>query len=163
LTFLISGNSQPPYFCFRNETKENGIISHYHCLFAALLARVFLGCLFFFQGYDAVFKVKIKNVVETFEDEFSKSRIPKSLIVFASWFTSYTELIGGALLILGLFQYAALCLLGINLLIAAIGFGINVPMWNTRHVFPRLILILFLLIVPQSWNVASLDTLFFKP
>jgi uncharacterized membrane protein YphA (DoxX/SURF4 family) len=137
------------------------IISHYHCLYAALLARVFLGCLFFFQGYDAVFKVKIENVVETFEHEFSGKKIPGFLIVFASWFTCYTELIGGFLLIIGLFQYPVLCLLGINLIIAAIGFGINTPMWSTRHVFPRLILILFLLVIPQSWNLASLDTLFF--
>jgi putative oxidoreductase len=139
------------------------IISQYHYIAASLIARVFLGCLFFFQGYDAVFKVKIKHVIGTFEDEFSRKGIPKSLTVLAAWFTSCTELIGGFLLIIGLFEYAALYLLGLNLIIAAIGFGINTPVWNTRHVFPRLVLILFLLAVPQSWNAASLDLLFFKP
>ncbi len=138
-------------------------MNQYHYIATALIARVFLGCLFFFQGYDAVFKVKIKNVIDTFENEFSKKGIPKFLIICASWFTSYTELIGGFLLIIGLFEYSALYLLGINLIIAAIGFGITTPMWNTRHVFPRLILILFLLVIPQSWHIASLDTLFFKP
>lgn len=136
------------------------IINQYHYVIAAFIARVFLGFLFFFQGYDAVFRVKVENVIETFESEFSKKGIPKFLTVFAAWFTSYTELIGGALLIVGLFQYAALYLLGINLLIAAIGFGINTAMWDLRHVFPRLTLILFLLIIPQSLNIISLDKLF---
>ena len=139
------------------------IISQYHYIAASLLARVFLGCLFFFQGYDAVFNVKIKHVIETFEDEFSRKGIPKFLTVLAAWFTSCTELIGGFLLIAGLFEYAALYLLGLNLVIAAIGFGINTPMWDPRHAFPRLALILFLLTIPQSWNAFSLDLLFFKP
>lgn len=139
------------------------IISQYHYVAASLIARVFLGCLFFFQGYDAVFKVKIKHVIATFEDEFFQKGIPRFFTVLAAWFTSCTELIGGLLLIPGIFVYPALYLLGLNLVIAAIGFGINTPVWDTRHVFPRLALILFLLAIPQSWNTASLDLLFFKP
>lgn len=137
-------------------------INQYHSIIATFIARVFLGCLFLFQGYDAVFKIKIKNVIGVFEEDFSKKGIPKILTVCASWFTTYTELIGGFLLIIGLFEYAALYLLGINLIIAAIGFGINTPMWDTRFVFPRLVLILFLLVVPQSWNILSLDYVIFK-
>jgi putative oxidoreductase len=137
------------------------IINQYHYIIAALIARVFLGCLFFFQGYDAVFKVKIKNVINTFENDFSDNGIPRFVTVVASWFTSIVEFVCGALLILGLFEYAALYLLGINLIIVAIGFGINTPMWDTRHVFPRLLLLLLLLILPQSWNSLSLDHLFF--
>ena len=139
------------------------IINQYHYIIATLIARVFLGCLFFFQGYDAVFNVRIKNVVKTFENDFAGKGIPRSLTLIGSWFTTLTELIGGALLILGLFEYAALYLLGMNLIVAAIGFGINTPVWDTRHVFPRLLLIIFLLILPQSWNTISLDHLFFKP
>ncbi|MBK7818142.1 MAG: hypothetical protein IPJ60_11810 [Sphingobacteriaceae bacterium] len=65
-------------------------------------------------------------------------------------------------MIVGLFQYYALYLLGINLIIAAIGFGITSPMWDTRYVLPRLLLLLFLLFVPQGWNTLSLDNLIFK-
>jgi uncharacterized membrane protein YphA (DoxX/SURF4 family) len=138
------------------------IINQYHYIIAAFIARVFLGCLFFFQGYDAVFKVKIQNVIGVFEYDFAEKGIPKFLTVCASWFTTYSELVCGALLILGLFEYVSLYLLGANLIIAAIGFGINTPMWDTRHVLPRLTLILFLLVLPQSWNILSLDYLFFK-
>lgn len=136
--------------------------SHYHYYAAVFIARVFLGLLFFFQGYDAVFRVKIKNIIHTFENGFSQNGIPSAFTIAASWFTSISALIGGALLIPGLYNYAALSLLGLNLLIAAIGFGINVPVWDTRHVFPRLILLIFLLIVPQSWHVFSLDYFIYK-
>ena len=139
------------------------VINEYHFIAAALIARVFLGCLFLFQGYDAVFRVKIYNIIETFEVNFSNRSVPRFLITIASWFTSYTELVCGFLLIIGLFEYVALFLLGINLIIAAIGFGINTPVWDTRYVYPRLILLLFLLCIPHAWNCLSLDYLFFKP
>jgi hypothetical protein len=65
------------------------------------------------------------------------------------------------LLLLGLFEYAALYLLGINLLVAAAGFGIVTPLWDMRHAFPRLALLLLLLLVPQTWHCWTLDHLFF--
>jgi uncharacterized membrane protein YphA (DoxX/SURF4 family) len=139
------------------------IINQYHYIIAALIARVFLGCLFLFQGYDAVFKIGITNVIATFEDSFRNKGIPKFMIVLASWFTTYTELICGFLLILGLFEYPALYLLGLNLIIASIGFAINNAMWDTRHVYTRLIILLFLLAIPATWNLISVDTLIFKP
>lgn len=137
-------------------------INQYHYLAAAFIARVFLGILFFMQGYDAVVKVKVKQVIGTFESDFGKHGIPKFVTIGAVWFTSYSELIGGALLIFGLFEYFALYMLGLNVIIASIGFGINTAMWDTRHVLPRLLLILFLLIIPESWHALSLDYYFFN-
>ena len=89
--------------------------------------------------------------------------MPRFLIVLATWFTAYTELICGFLLIIGLFESIALFLLGLNLIVAAIGFSINTPMWDSKYVFPRLVLLLLLLIVPNTWDAWSLDSLFFKP
>lgn len=137
------------------------IINQYHGLAAVLTARVFLGLLFFFQGYDSVFNIKIKNVIDTYRINFSNRGIPKFLTVFGAWFTSCSALIGGSLLILGLFEYLALYLLAMNLIMTAVGFGINTPMWDTRFVLPRLILLLFLLLVPAVWNGWSLDNLIF--
>ncbi|MCW3077109.1 MAG: hypothetical protein JWO32_1718 [Bacteroidetes bacterium] len=129
---------------------------------AACFARLLLGFLFFFQGWDAVFKVKIKNVVAAYETSFSSKGIPRILTVVGSWFTSYTELICGFLLILGLFEIPALYILGINILLASIAFGITTPMWDMRYVFPRVILLLFLLIIPRSWDILSLDNFLFQ-
>ncbi len=133
--------------------------SQYNEIAAVFVARVFLGLLFFFQGYDAVYKVKIKNVIQTYESTFMIKGIPKWLTTIASWFTSCSALIGGLFLIFGLFEYITLYVLALNLIIASIGFGINTPMWDMRFVFPRLLLVLFLLLVPQSWNVWSIDYL----
>lgn len=131
-----------------------------HEITAAFITRVFLGLLFFFQGYDAIFNIKIKNVIQTYEDSFALKGIPRFLTVSGAWFTSFAEFIGGLLLVLGIFQYYALTILGLDILIASIAFGIASPMWDTRHVFPRLVLLIFLFLIPESWNVISLDNLF---
>lgn len=136
-------------------------IIQYNEFIAVTIARTFLGLLFIFQGYDAIFNIGLQEVTATYHSGFSNKRIPRQLTKAAAWFTSYTELIGGGLLIIGLWQYIALYLLGINLLIAAFGFGLVTPLWDTRHVWPRLSLILFLLLVPASWLKWSLDALLF--
>lgn len=129
---------------------------------ATLIARVFAGLLFFFQGYDVVFNIKIRNAIGAYEDSFANKGIPKFLTVAGTWYTSFTELICGFLLIAGLFEYPALYLLGLNMVIASIAFGINTPVWDTKHVFPRLLLVILLLAVPHEWNFFSLDNLFFN-
>jgi uncharacterized membrane protein YphA (DoxX/SURF4 family) len=134
--------------------------TNYHEITAAFIARIFLGLLFFFQGYDAVFNVKIRNVIHAYENSFSNIGIPKFLTISGAWFTSFVEFVGGLLLIFGVFQYSILYLLGLDLLIASVAFGIATPMWDTRHVFPRLVLLIFLLAIPPSWNALSLDNLF---
>jgi putative oxidoreductase len=130
---------------------------HHPEIFAATIARIFLGFLFFFQGYDAVFKIKIAGVIDAIREPMKQKGVPDFFITGGAYFTSYVQLIGGLLLIIGLLKYAALYFLGIDLLIAAIGFGITQPLWDMRFVFPRFLLLLFLLIIPQSWNVFGLD------
>lgn len=139
------------------------IIAQYQYEAAVSIARVFLGFLFFFQGYDAIFNIGIQKVIKTYQDGFDRKGIPRWLTSLAAIFTSYSEFICGLLLIIGLFEFPALYLLGLNLLIAAIGFGINSPLWDMRHVFPRLILLLFLLVAPLKWHNWSLDFMFFRP
>jgi uncharacterized membrane protein YphA (DoxX/SURF4 family) len=133
------------------------LIDQYHHLAAVAIARVFLGFLFLFQGFDAVVRIGLKKSIATYQEGFSRKGIPKALTVLAAVFTSYTELIGGFLLVFGLFTIPALYLLGLNLLVAAIGFGIGNPLWDTRNVFPRLLLLLFLLLVPIGWHAWSID------
>lgn len=136
-------------------------IIQYHEAAAVFIVRVFLGVLFFFQGFDAVFKVRVSNIIETYEYNFEKKGISKFFTVAGSWFTSYVELICGFLLIIGLFQYYALCLLGIDIIIASLAFAVASPMWDTRHIFPRIALITFLLVIPPSWHQWTIDNLLF--
>ncbi|WP_341900839.1 DoxX family protein [Fluviicola taffensis] len=138
------------------------ILTQYHQMAAIALARIFLGFLFLFQGYDAVFHIGIKKVTDTYHESFKLKGIPRMITSLSAWYTSYTELICGFLLVLGLFEFASLYLLGINLILAAIGFGMNAPLWDTRNVYPRLLLILFLLMTPLHSHHWSLDYLIFK-
>lgn len=126
---------------------------------AYLIARLFLGILFFVQGYDKVFRVKVQNVYTTMLPSFNRLNMNPSLVKIMAYLTSYIEFTGGFLLILGLFTQIALIILGIDLLIVAIGLGMLTPMWDMQHAFPRLILLLVLLILPEYWNVFSLDEL----
>ncbi len=128
----------------------------YNEIAASFTARVFLGLLFFFQGYDAVFRVKVKGVIEAFEYPAGLKHLG-FLLVPAAYYTSYVELVGGLFLTAGLCRDYALYLLGTDILIASVAFGIVRPMWDMKYVFPRLALLLFLLVIPSEWDVISLD------
>jgi len=137
-------------------------LTQYHLIAAATTARIFLGLLFFFQGYDAVFGIGMKQVKMTYREGFSGKHIPTALVDLAAWFTSLSEWVCGGLLIIGLFQVPALYVLGLNLLVAATGFGVKQPLWDTKFVFPRLALLLFLLCIPSAWLKWSLDAWLFN-
>jgi len=128
-----------------------------HQIIAALLARVFLGVLFFLQGYDKVFRLGIKQVIETIHTPLQDKGISNMFSVLGAYFTSYTELVCGALLIAGFLKYYSLYLLGIDLLFVSLLFGIVEPMWDMKHIFPRLALLIFLLIIPAQWDIISID------
>src|SRR5690349_20982794 len=103
--------------------------------------RVVLGLLFFFQGYDKVFRVKISGVTAFFREESQHRRVPASVLDFSAFFTSFVELVCGGLLIVGLFKTAALYLLAADLLLVTAAFSFLKPMWDMQQVFPRLILL----------------------
>ena len=134
----------------------------YHAHIAVLTARLLLGFLFFFQGYDAMFRVGVKNVVNAYSASFSAKGIPPWMTRAGSWYTAASELTGGLMLLLGLGHYIALLLLAINIVVASIAFGINRPMWDTKFVLPRLLLLLFLLMVPPSLHMLALDNLLWQ-
>ncbi|MEW6468755.1 MAG: DoxX family membrane protein [Bacteroidota bacterium] len=126
---------------------------------AVFIGRCFLGLLFFLQGADAVFGIGVRNVVQAIEGPLVSKRIPRALIILGAYYTSYIELVGGALLIAGLFKSYVLYLLGLDLLMASLAFSLIKPMWDMQFVFPRLILLLFLLLAPPAWDLLSLDHL----
>jgi len=121
--------------------------------------RVFCGILFVYQGYDKLFVVKMKNVIETFCQEANRKHIPKFFVVTSSYYSSIIEFSGGALLILGFFKSIVLTLLGIDLIIVAIAFSTIQAMWDMKYVFPRLMLIGILMVTPESWEYFSLQNL----
>lgn len=128
--------------------------------FAEFLVRSFLGILFIFQGYDKLFIVKLKNVVTTFQVESEKKNIPKFLVVAVSYFTSVTEFFGGFLLILGLFHLIIPIILGINLIVVGVAFSFLNPIWDLKHVFPRLLLLVFVFLL-SNYFYFGIDSIIF--
>src|SRR5688500_20176588 len=106
---------------------------HHHEIAAVFIARVFLGLLFFFQGYDAIFKVRLKGVIETIQP-LSSTGVPRLFIIMCAYFTSYVELIGVLFLIIGFLKYYSFYLLGINLFIECFSFSITKLMLYSEFV-----------------------------
>ena len=126
---------------------------------AEALVRIFLGILFFFQGYDKLFVIKINEVVNSFLQDAERRHIPLPLVAFISYLTSIIELLGGLMLIVGFYSNYAEVLLGFDLLLICLAFSMMKAMWDLRHVFPRLLLLVILFILPPHTHFFSLDFL----
>ena len=132
-------------------------IIHSREVVAMFVVRVFLGFLFFFQGFDAVFRIKVENVLNTIKEPLLQKGVPVFFINLGAYYTSYANLICGFLLIIGFVKYYALYFIGADILMTAFAFSIIKPMWDMQFVFARLALMIFFLIAPTYWDVISID------
>lgn len=126
---------------------------------AEYLVRTIAGILFFFQGYDKIFKVKMSGVINAFMGDAGRHHVPPIIVKISAYYTSIAEFLGGILLILGLFTNYALYALGLDLIIVCFAFSMIEPIWDMKFVFPRLVLICILLLMPSQTNAWSLDCL----
>jgi uncharacterized membrane protein YphA (DoxX/SURF4 family) len=127
-----------------------------------LFIRTLLGIIFFFQGYGKVFTMGVSNVYDRFFKVFENTSLPKWLIVSTAYYTSYVELLGGFLLVIGLFRKQAMYLLALDLLIVSFGHGFLEPIWDLSHVIPRAVLLSALFLLPESWDSWNADMLMQK-
>lgn len=124
-----------------------------------LLVRVILGTLFLFQGFDKLFNIKVAGVTDYFREEMRQKSVPPFLLSSAAWFTSLAEFFGGLLVMVGFMKTFALYLLGLDLIVVSLAFSMLKPMWDMSMVFPRLILLLIALYLPESSDLLSIDHL----
>lgn len=125
---------------------------------AYFFSRVLLGFIFLMQGFGKVFTWGIDNFMRMdFFYKPYKDILPDFIIFGTAYYTSYIELIGGALLVLGYKTNWALYLLGSVLVIVTIGHGIAEPIWDLSHVMYRTMLLIGLLLMPKEWNTLSID------
>jgi uncharacterized membrane protein YphA (DoxX/SURF4 family) len=125
---------------------------------AALTLRLILGFIFLMQGFGKVFTWGVENVYQMdFFYPTYKSLLPEWLIHATAYYTSYVELIGGMLIVIGLKRDYALYSLASVLVIVTFGHGLSEPIWDLSHVMPRTILLVVLLILPKDWDRFSLD------
>jgi uncharacterized membrane protein YphA (DoxX/SURF4 family) len=121
--------------------------------------RMLLGIIFFMQGYGKIFAIGVSKVYDMFFKDFEKTFLPKWLIIFTAYYTSYIELIAGFLLIIGLFRKFAMYLLALDLLIVSFGHGLMEPIWDLSHVIPRAILLASLFLLPAEWDKWNINAL----
>ncbi len=134
-------------------------MTEYKLYIAETMVRVFAGILFFFQGYDKLFKIKMPGVIDTFMRDASRRNISRPFVSLIAYYTSIVEFAGGILLVFGLLNNYVLYALGIDLLLVCFAFSFIEPMWDLKHVFPRFLLIILLLLLPLEQNILSLDYL----
>ena len=117
-----------------------------------------LGLIFLMQGFGKIFTWRMEKVIyaDFFHGTF-KDLLPDLVIRATAYYTSYVELIGGLLLVLGLKVNYALYALASVLIIVTFGHGLAAPIWDLSHVMPRTILLVALLLLPKEWDRISLD------
>src|ERR1700749_4335070 len=128
-----------------------------------LFIRTLLGIIFFMQGYGKVFTFGVRKVYDMFFKDFENTFLPKSIIIATAYYTSYVEMIAGALLIVGFFRKQAIIFLAADLLMVSFGHGLMEPIWDLSHVIPRAILLGSLFFLPAEWDKWNLDSLIKKP
>lgn len=132
-------------------------MGQYHLQIAEFLLRVFTGVLFMAQGYDKLFRIKIHDVIGAFRVEARRRNVPDFALKLLAYYTSCVEFFGGLLLILGIGSTFALYALGLDLLLVGLAFSIMEPMWDMKHVFPRIILVISLLLFPEEYRLFALN------
>lgn len=127
---------------------------------ALFFAREVLGLIFFMAGVYKVFQLGPLNHARKYFLPFSTTFLP----VWSLWATGtvipFVELIGGALLLIGLRTRVALIGLGFVLVVVTFGHLLENPLYPFHeHVIPRLALLLFVLVFPAENDRFSLDHL----
>ena len=130
---------------------------------ALLFARLVLGLIFFMAGVWKVFQLGPLNHARKYFLPFADTFLP----VWSLWATGvvipFVELIGGALVILGLRTREALIALGFVLAIVTFGHLLKEPLYEFHtHVIPRLALLLFVFMLPRNDDRFSIDHLIAK-
>ncbi len=122
--------------------------------------RLILGFIFLMQGFGKVFTWGVEKFyhMDFFYDTY-KDLLPAPVIHFTAYYTSYVELVGGFLVVIGLKRDYALYGLASVLVIVTFGHGLADPIWDLSHVMPRTILLVGLLLLPKEWDKFSLDHL----
>jgi uncharacterized membrane protein YphA (DoxX/SURF4 family) len=122
-----------------------------------LIVRITTGILFFFQGYDKVFRVGIKKVVETIAEPLKKAPFPDRWLLPMIALSSYIEITGGILLFSGLLGDLPLALLAADLVMVAFAFSATTAMWDMQYYFPRFAMVITLFMLPSNADHFRMD------
>lgn len=133
------------------------ILTEHRIEIASLLARLVLGILFFFQGYEKIFRIGLRQTEDAMTGAMFRTALPRQLVRFITILSSFIELCAGLTLFAGLFLFPSLVLLSANLLLVVLAMSLRESLWDMRYVWPRLALLVFLWSVPLQAHRFSVD------
>lgn len=126
---------------------------------ALLIARWILGLIFFMAGAWKVFALgPVEHARRLFVEPYAHTFLPRWALWTTGTVVPVVELVAGGLLLLGLCTREALLALGGVLVLVTFGHLLAEPLYEFHtHVIPRAALLIFLLAMPRSEDVFSLD------
>jgi uncharacterized membrane protein YphA (DoxX/SURF4 family) len=130
---------------------------------ALLFARLVLGLIFLMAGVWKIFQLGPLQHARKYFLPFADTLLPVWSLWAAGVVIPFVELIAGALVILGLRAREALVALGLVLVIVTFGHLLHEPLYEFHtHVIPRLVLLLFVLVLPREDDRFSVDYMLAK-
>lgn len=128
---------------------------------AVLLARAVLGFIFLMAGIYKVFDLgPVAHARNLFVEPYADSLLPAWSLWATGTVIPVVELVAGGLMLVGWRTYAAGWALGAVLVTVTFGHLVAEPLYSfSGHVFPRLVLLLVVLIAPAEWDRYSVDSL----
>jgi uncharacterized membrane protein YphA (DoxX/SURF4 family) len=125
----------------------------------ALFARLVLGLMFFQGAWWRVFELgPVEHARRFFVGPYAESFLPEWALWIVGTLVPFAELVGGALVLLGLWRLPGLILLGAVLVTVTFGHLVAEPLFAfNAHVVPRLALVVLLLMIPSDWDAYSVD------
>lgn len=129
---------------------------------AIFFVRWVLGLIFFMAGWWKVFGLgAAEHARRYFLDGFAETWIPVWLLWTLGVSIPFAELLAGGLVCLGLRLREATVVLGLILVAVTYGHLLLEPLFDTTsHIFPRLVLLTFVLCAPRERDRLSLDHFF---
>ena len=126
---------------------------------AILTVRWVLGLIFFMAGWWKCFTLgPVQHARGMFIGQFEGHWIPDWMHWAVGTTIPVVELVAGAMVCLGLFRRASYIALGAILVTVTYGHLLLDPLYDTTsHIFPRLVLLVFVWVAPWKEDVLSLD------
>jgi len=127
---------------------------------AIFFVRWVLGLIFFMAGWWKTFDLgPLEHARRLFVEPFADTWIPAWLLWTLGTVIPIVELVAGALMCLGLRVREAGIALGGILVVVAYGHLLHEALFDTtHHIFPRLVLLAFVLASPPERDLLSLDS-----
>jgi len=126
--------------------------------FGLLGVRLIIATLSMLLGYHKIFVLGLEDQFKWFAA--LEQWFPVPILWAVNYYAAWVELIGGALLFVGLLRDVALYLILSVLVIVTIGHSLESAVWDVQQMVFRTMALVVLLLLPPQWDMLRADSLF---